>query len=487
MVAKASGTVGSSNVTTVVVTCAAVPTYTVGGTILGLTGTGLVLQDNGGDNLSPTGNGNFTFATPVASGATYKVTVLTEPSNPVQTCTVANGGGTVGNANVTTVQISCAAGVVNQWAWVNGANTAGGAGAMYGTLGTPAPTNVPGGRDGSVSWTDLSGNLWLFGGGGYSATGFGYLNDLWEFNPSLGEWTWMGGSNAIDQKGVYGTLGLASASNIPGARQYAMSWTDPSGNFWLFGGMGYDSTGASDILNDLWEYQPSAGMWTWVSGADVIDQSAVYGTEGTPDPGNVPSSRFYGQTWADSQGNLWLFGGEVYYALGGGGSNTYGNDLWEFNPTTVEWTWVGGTNEVNQPGVYGTEGTPAAGNMPPYTSQATTWTDAAGAFWMFGGGSNIMWRYSGTEWTWIDGVPVTQCCASPVYGTLGVPGPNNIPGGRILPVQWMDGFGNFWIFGGYGESSQGYSNPLNDIWRYSPGVNEWAWMGGSQLVNQKGV
>ncbi len=486
VVANGSGLVGSANVTTVVVTCANVPTYTIGGTILGLTGTGLVLQDNGGDNLSPTGNGNFTFATPVASGATYKVTVLTEPTGPTQTCTVANGGGTVGNANVTTVQISCAAGVVNQWTWVNGPDMVD-AGISYGTLGTPAPTNLPGPRDGSVSWADLSGNLWLFGGGGWAVNGIGDLNDLWEFNPNTGEWTWMGGSNTTNQKGVYGTLGAAAPTNIPGARQYAMSWTDPSGNFWLFGGMGYDSTGASDILNDLWEYQPSTGLWTWVSGADVIDQSAVYGTEGTPDPGNVPSSRFYGQTWADAQGNLWLFGGEVFCAECGSGSNTYGNDLWEFNPTTVEWTWVGGTNEVNQPGVYGTEGTPAAANIPPYTERAATWTDAAGAFWMFGGGANIMWRYSGGEWTWIDGDPPTQCCSSPQYGTLGVEGPNNIPGGRILTVQWQDGFGNFWIFGGYGEDSEGNDNPLSDLWRYSPGVNEWAWMGGPNVVNQKGV
>jgi hypothetical protein len=485
-VGNASGTVGNMNVTTVVVTCAAVPAYTIGGSILGLTGSGLVLEDNGGDNLSPTGNGSFTFATPVASGATYRVTVLTEPTNPTQTCTIANGGGTVGNANVTTVQISCAAGVVNEWTWVNGSNTVNQL-ATYGTLSTPAAGNVPGAREGSATWTDLSGNLWLFGGGGFATANIGYLNDLWEFNPSTGEWTWMGGSNVINQKGVYGTLGLADPGNIPGARQYAMSWTDSYGNFWLFGGTGYDSSGANDLLNDLWEYEPSTGEWTWVSGANVIDQSAVFGTEGTPDPGNVPSSRFDGQTWADAHGNLWLFGGEVYCAQCGRGSNTYGNDLWEFNPTTVEWTWVSGTNEVNQPGVYGTEGTPAAGNMPPYTAEATTWTDAAGAFWMFAGGSNILWRYSGGQWTWIDGVPPTQCCSNPYYGTLGTPGPNNIPGGRILTVQWMDGFGNAWIFGGYGEDSEGNDNPLNDLWRYSPGVNEWTWMGGSNVVNQKGV
>ena len=34
----------------------------------------------------------------------------------------------------------------------------------YGSLGTPAPGNVPGARSGSVSWTDGNGNLWLFGG-----------------------------------------------------------------------------------------------------------------------------------------------------------------------------------------------------------------------------------------------------------------------------------------------------------------------------------
>jgi hypothetical protein len=154
-VGNASGTVGNMNVTTVVVTCAAVPAYTIGGSILGLTGSGLVLEDNGGDNLSPTGNGSFTFATPVASGATYRVTVLTEPTNPTQTCTIANGGGTVGNANVTTVQISCAAGVVNEWTWVNGSNTVNQL-ATYGTLSTPAAGNVPGAREGSATWTDLS-------------------------------------------------------------------------------------------------------------------------------------------------------------------------------------------------------------------------------------------------------------------------------------------------------------------------------------------
>jgi 6-phosphogluconolactonase len=81
-------------------------TYSIGGTVSGLTGTGLVLQDNGGDNLSVTANGSFTFTTKINAGGTYSVAVLTQPSG--QTCTVTNASGTA-NANVTNVAVSCAA------------------------------------------------------------------------------------------------------------------------------------------------------------------------------------------------------------------------------------------------------------------------------------------------------------------------------------------------------------------------------------------
>jgi 6-phosphogluconolactonase (cycloisomerase 2 family) len=106
-VASGSGTVGSSNVTTVAVTCKA-GTFTIGGTITGLTGTGLVLQDNGGDNLTVAANATtFTFATPLATGAAYNVTVLTQPTGPALSCTVTNGSGTVASSNITTVTVAC--------------------------------------------------------------------------------------------------------------------------------------------------------------------------------------------------------------------------------------------------------------------------------------------------------------------------------------------------------------------------------------------
>ena len=82
-------------------------TFTVGGTVSGLSGT-VVLQDNGGDDLSIGANGSFTFATALAGGAAYNVTVKTNPAG--QACTVGGGSGTIGSANVTSVGVTCGTG-----------------------------------------------------------------------------------------------------------------------------------------------------------------------------------------------------------------------------------------------------------------------------------------------------------------------------------------------------------------------------------------
>jgi 6-phosphogluconolactonase (cycloisomerase 2 family) len=81
--------------------------YSVGGSVAGLSGSGLVLQDNAGNNLTVSGNGSFVFTSSIATGNPYAVTVLTQPSNPSQTCSVKNGAGTVAKVNITTVLVSC--------------------------------------------------------------------------------------------------------------------------------------------------------------------------------------------------------------------------------------------------------------------------------------------------------------------------------------------------------------------------------------------
>ena len=106
-VANDHGTIFTSDVSSVTVTCTPSPLLTVGGIISGLTtGEKVVLQDNGGDDLTvAAGAPSFTFATPVASGTPYAVTVKTQPSKG--TCHVIDGSGTIGATPVTNVTVTC--------------------------------------------------------------------------------------------------------------------------------------------------------------------------------------------------------------------------------------------------------------------------------------------------------------------------------------------------------------------------------------------
>jgi len=105
-ITNAAGT-ATSNVTSVTVNCST-GSFSVGGTVSGLSGSGLVLRNNGGDDLPIASNGSFTFATELASGSAFAVTVATQPTHPAQTCTVADASGTIGGGDVRTVKVSCA-------------------------------------------------------------------------------------------------------------------------------------------------------------------------------------------------------------------------------------------------------------------------------------------------------------------------------------------------------------------------------------------
>ncbi len=107
-VRNGSGTVSGADVTDVEVTCVdeGTDTYTVGGTLSGLgAGKSVTLQNNGGDDLTLTQDGSFTFPTPLQDGTGYSVTVSVQPVG--QVCQVANNSGTVNGANVTNVEVIC--------------------------------------------------------------------------------------------------------------------------------------------------------------------------------------------------------------------------------------------------------------------------------------------------------------------------------------------------------------------------------------------
>jgi 6-phosphogluconolactonase (cycloisomerase 2 family) len=119
-VSTGAGTVSADNVTNVTVICST-NAYKLGGTVSGLmAGGSLVLQDNNGDNLTVSANGTFNFATKVAKGSPYSVTVLTQPTG--QGCSVANGTGTMGLVAIGNVAVTCTANTYNVGGTVSGLN-----------------------------------------------------------------------------------------------------------------------------------------------------------------------------------------------------------------------------------------------------------------------------------------------------------------------------------------------------------------------------
>jgi outer membrane protein assembly factor BamB len=117
-VSTGTGMVSGGNVSNVIVACSN-NTYSVGGKISDLAGT-VVLQNNGGDNLTVSANGSLTFATKVASGSPYNVTILTQPAG--QSCSVTSGTGTISTANVTNVAITCVSGAYTISGTISGLN-----------------------------------------------------------------------------------------------------------------------------------------------------------------------------------------------------------------------------------------------------------------------------------------------------------------------------------------------------------------------------
>ena len=182
-------------------------------------------------------------------------------------------------------------------------------------------------------WKRGTDSLWLFGGYGFGNSAEGSLNDLWCYKISTNTWTWIKGDSSVNIAGVYDQSPI---QNKPGSRSGAVTWKDANGSLWLFGGNGYINSGSGD-LNDLWKYNVSTNIWTWVKGDNAVYTNGEYGTQGISGINNKPGSRSGATAWIENN-NLWLFGGS------GNSESSSGNlnDLWKYNTLTNEWTWVKG-------------------------------------------------------------------------------------------------------------------------------------------------
>ena len=371
---------------------------------------------------------------------------------------------------------------LTNWTWEADTNVANSPGS-FSAIGTVSTTNQPSGRSNAMSWKDNQNQFWVFSGGG----GF---SDMWVFNTANLGWTWEAGTNTSPSNaGVYGTMGTAAASNVPGARSSGATWVDTAGNFWMLGGFGTDSNGQIGYLNDFWTFNPNTKIWTWVGGSNVGGSAATYsfGTMQVASSSNMPNPRSSAMYWTDLSGNFWMFGGQGYLAK----TAATQNDLWEYSTSTHQWTWVGGSNTPNAKGIY-----TGTAQQPGARQQATTWTDKSGNFWMFGGTGidsaggngqlNDLWKFnpSTQTWTFVTGSITVNAIGN--YGTNGVAAATNQPGARSSSIGWTDVSGNQWLFGGSGINISGVLANMNDLWEFNVTSNQWIWINGSYNGNATG-
>jgi len=288
--------------------------------------------------------------------------------------------------------------LTSEWTWTNGSSALDGV-RVLGTRGVPSATVTPSNRTSFAKCQDSAGNFWLFGGSGLDRYNAYYYGELWKFNPPTAQWTWVAGSSTPDVAPVYGTQGVPSSANQPGARYASTCTVDSAGNFWLFGGGGTDIS-TYPWLNDLWEYTPATDQWTWIGGSQNYGDPGNYGVKGTPSSSNWPPSRESG-SWQDASGNLWVFGGttvdpafHVPQVI---------NDLWKFDVTTKQWTWMAGSNVNDIGGTYGILGVPSAANTPGAKDGGAYMVDNTGNLWLYGGygyATQSDVGYTGDLWRW---------------------------------------------------------------------------------------
>jgi hypothetical protein len=222
-------------------------------------------------------------------------------------------------------------------------------------------------------------------------------------------------------------------------------------------------------------------LWTWISGADTINQNGNWGTLGVTANTNVPSARYGAFASVEADGKLLIFGGRGHDS--NNAANQVLDDLWRFDGTN--WTWIKGTGLPGQSPVYGQRGVASPSNTPGSRYQGCNARNPlTGRFWIFGGrtsGSdfrNDLWEFNGSDWIWQAGGNTSNELGD-YYGTKGVAASGNKPGARYTQACWFDDQGNFWLFGGSPES--GDINFYADLWQYD-GSN-WTWVSGSKSIN----
>ncbi len=153
---------------------------------------------------------------------------------------------------------------------------------------------VPTARGGYNLWI-LDDIIYLFGG---EANYNPVYSDFYSFNISSLEWTLI---SDYDPAGNWGDMGVGNSSTFPSKRTGSATWVDKaSKTLWMFAG-GTDTIN----LNDVWCYNISANIWTWIGGSSAADDPGNRGDIGQASKAYYPPNVWDCQAVVDKEGNVW--------------------------------------------------------------------------------------------------------------------------------------------------------------------------------------
>lgn len=422
--------------------------YTISVTVTGLSGTGLVLEDNATDKLTVTGNGNFSFGASIASGGTYAVTVLTQPSNPTQTCAVAANSGTA-TANVS-LTVTCTTNPVTA--------TIGGT-----VSGLVANTSVILQDNGGDSLTITANGSFTFKTPVTGADVYAVTVVTQPVNP-----------NQICT--VTGGSGVASA-NVTNVTVNCVLSYSIGGTVSGLVGTGLILENSSD--SELLPISPANGNQTFTF-TNLVPTGTAYTVSISAQPTGpvqtcVVSAGTGSGTATANVTTVSITCPAVTYSVGGTVVGLAGippnNGPLTDNSFTLQ-NNLGNTLTVSQNGPF-TFATQVALNdqyevsvfTPPSTqSQGCTTWGYKGV--VTANVTNIVVDCAHNDWTWIDGTNIAGTIAAPQYGLFASTAPTDIanpytntPGARYAAAGWTDKAGNLWLFGGEGWELSGGTPP----------------------------
>lgn len=316
-----------------------------------------------------------------------------------------------------------------------------------------------------------SGLIYIHGGKGYgNSTSLGLLNDLWQFNPTSGKWTWLSGSFDINQNNVYADKVIESTKAIPGSRyMHSLVVIPEDGRLILFGGF-------TDIFlsfNDLWRWNPVKKLWTWLNGGGNLNYKASYGEMGVSSPYNLPRARGgFAMTYNPTRKKIIIFGGSQYPLDFFTVMSTCLNDLWEYDLQSNTWTWIGGTGRENAYASSMRTGIATKHNMidcrlgsqMTVNNQTGTLLIYGGSFYpgeFFGGTGQSVWLWDPITKFWTQ---ISDPEIEPAHNQLGVSSQKNQPGLRNFASMCSHPeTGAVYVYGGLLTE-----NYIGDLWVLKP-------------------